>query len=45
VLKGMEQRIALLGGQIQLSRAVVGNVDGNDSVDLLTVRLNGNCCG
>jgi hypothetical protein len=41
VLERMEESAAFLGGQVQLSRTAISNVDGDDAVDLLAVGLNG----
>jgi len=43
VLQGMKQRTALFRREVELARSTVGNVDRDDAVDLLTVRLNGYC--
>jgi len=41
VLKSVQKSGALLGGEVKLSRAAVGNVDCDDTVDLITERLDG----
>lgn len=43
ILQSMEQGGALLGREIELARTTIGNVDGDDARDLLSVRLNGDC--
>lgn len=43
VLESMQQRSVLLGREVQLARTIVGNVDGDDAIDLFSVRLNGDC--
>jgi hypothetical protein len=43
VLQSMKQPTALLGRKVELARSTVGDVDRDDAVDLLTVRLNGYC--
>jgi hypothetical protein len=43
VLERMKERGTFLGRQIQLSRTAVGDVDGNYTIDLLPVGLDGYC--
>jgi hypothetical protein len=43
VLERVEQRTALLGRQVQLARAAIGNVDGNDAIDFFPIWLNSYC--
>jgi len=43
VLKSVEQTTTFLGGYVELTTTAIGNVDGDDPVDLFTIRLHGNC--
>lgn len=45
VLESMQQRSVLLGREVQLARSIIGNVDGDDTIDLFSVRLDGDCGG
>ena len=41
VFKSMEERIAFLGREVQLTRSAVDDVNGDDAVDFVSIRLDG----
>lgn len=44
VLQSVQQSSTLLRRKVELAGAAISDVDRDDAVDLLTVRLDGDCC-
>lgn len=41
ILQSVEERVAFLGGEVELAGSPVGNVNGDDKVEFLAVGLDG----